>query len=104
MKIEQSPPGQNECLTKPQIAARMQVTTRTIDSWMQKGLIPYRKFGRTVRFTWGEVSEHFAGTQRRAHPPTSTARPEVGIAAMLRERAKAIRRAEVRQAQNSVDA
>jgi excisionase family DNA binding protein len=81
-------------ITKKEMAARMQVTPRTIDSWMAKGLVPYRKIGRTVRFDWGEVSAHFASQQRRAPSPTSAALPGPGIAAMLRERAKAIRSAE----------
>jgi excisionase family DNA binding protein len=81
-------------ITKKEMAARMNVTPRTIDSWMQKGLIPYRKLGRTVRFAWGEVSAHFASQQRGAQSPTSAALPGPGIAAMLRERAKTIRSAE----------
>jgi hypothetical protein len=37
--------------TKAQIAAFFQVSTRTIDSWMALGLIPYWKVGsRCVRF------------------------------------------------------
>ena len=63
----------NQHITKKEMAVRMQVTPRTIDAWMQKGLIPYRKIGRTVRFCWGEVSEHFASQQRRAQYLTSAA-------------------------------
>ena len=99
--IEESTPGQNECLTKRQIAARMKVTTRTIDAWMQKGLIPYRKIGRTVRFMSGEVDERFAGQTRQAQLPVPAAHPGPGIAAMLRERAKTIRSAEARRGHDS---
>ena len=91
----------NQHITKKEMAVRMQVTPRTIDAWMQKGLIPYRKIGRTVRFCWGEVSEHFASQQRRAQYLTSAAPPGPGIAAMLRERAKTIRSAEFGRVNNS---
>jgi hypothetical protein len=37
-------------ITKQGMAVRMKVTPRTIDAWMAKGLVPYRKIGRTVRF------------------------------------------------------
>jgi hypothetical protein len=47
----------DEFITKAQLAARMKVTTRTIDSWMVKGYVPSRKIGRTVRFSWTEVCE-----------------------------------------------
>ena len=36
-------------ITKTEVAARMRGTPRTIDPWMAKGLIPFRKIGRTVR-------------------------------------------------------
>lgn len=37
-------------LDKRQEAARHQVTVRTIDAWMKRGLIPYLRVGRTIRF------------------------------------------------------
>lgn len=40
----------NPYLTKHQIAELFQVTERTIDSWMERRLIPFVKIGRTVRF------------------------------------------------------
>ena len=91
----------NQHITKKEMAARMKVTPRTIDAWMSKGLVPFRKIGRTVRFDWGEVSAHFASQQRRAQSATSAALPGPGIAAMLRERAKTIRSAEFGRVNNS---
>ena len=83
----------NQQLTKKEMAARMQVTPRTVDAWMAKGLVPFRKIGRTVRFDWGEVREHLKLRSRPAVVPV-VRKPGDGIAAMLRERAKAIRSAE----------
>lgn len=34
---------QDEFITKAQFAVRMKVTTRTVDSWMAKGYMPFRK-------------------------------------------------------------
>jgi len=78
-------------ITKIEVAARMQVTPRTIDSWMTKGLIPFRKIGRTVRFDWDEVCEHLRARNR---PPVTTPvnHTGTGIAEMLRQRAAEIRR------------
>jgi excisionase family DNA binding protein len=91
-------PGQSEYLTKSQIAERLKVTTRTIDAWMQKGLIPYRKIGRTVRFVWEEICEALAMRQRQTGLCKSEAQTGGGIAATLRERAKEIRRLETQSA------
>jgi excisionase family DNA binding protein len=90
----------NQHITKKEMAARMQVTPRTIDSWMARGLVPYRKIGRTVRFDWGEVREHLKSRSRPAIVP-AVRKPGDGIAAMLRERAKAIRSAESGRVNNS---
>jgi excisionase family DNA binding protein len=82
-------------LTKKEMAARMQVTTRTVDAWMARGLVPFRKLGRTVRFDWGEVREHLKLRSRPAVVPV-VRKPGDGIAAMLRHRAAEIREAEIR--------
>lgn len=55
--IKQSPP--DHLLTKPQIASRLQVSTRTIDSWMALGYIPFFRIGRCVRFRWDDVLARF---------------------------------------------
>jgi excisionase family DNA binding protein len=78
-------------ITNSEMAARMQVTPRTIDSWMAKGLVPFRKIGRTVRFDWDEVCEHLRA--RNQPPVTTPVRHTVTeIAEMLRQRAAEIRR------------
>ena len=45
-------------LDKRGLAPRLQVSTRTVDTWMKKGLIPFLKIGgKTVRFRLGDVLE-----------------------------------------------
>lgn len=87
-------------ITKKGMAVRMKVTPRTIDAWMAKGLVPYRKIGRTVRFDWPEVCKHLKSrSQPAAVNPVQ--QPGPGIAGLLRQRAAEIRRAEARKRKNS---
>jgi excisionase family DNA binding protein len=44
-------------LTKADVAKLFKVTTRTIDAWMARRLLPYFKIGRTVRFTSTGIEE-----------------------------------------------
>ena len=48
----------DELLEKSQVAARLRVSRRTIDTWMQQRRIPYFKIGKTVRFRWGDILRH----------------------------------------------
>lgn len=49
---------------KPEVAKRLNKTLRTVDNWMQRGLIPYFKIGRSVSFKWSDVEAHLAQTCR----------------------------------------
>ena len=42
-------------LKKHQVADWLQVTTRTIDDYMKRGILPFYKLGRTVRFHQEDV-------------------------------------------------
>lgn len=42
-------------LVKSEVAQILHVTPRCIDNWMEKGLIPYYKIGRSVRFRMTDV-------------------------------------------------
>jgi excisionase family DNA binding protein len=42
-------------INKPEVARRLGKRVRTIDNWMQEGLLPYYKIGRSVAFKWSEV-------------------------------------------------
>jgi excisionase family DNA binding protein len=53
-----SPPLADEVLTKPELAKRLQLSTRTIDQWMRLRRLPYLKLGKTVRFRWSDVVAH----------------------------------------------
>ena len=44
-----------ELINKNQLAKRVGVTSRTIESWMRLGYVPYIKIGRSVRFDEGDV-------------------------------------------------
>lgn len=48
----------DEILEKPQTAARLKISTRTLDQWMRAGRVPFLKIGKTVRFRWGDVLAH----------------------------------------------
>lgn len=52
------PEGPDEgFLTKAQLAERVGVSMRTLESWMAKRMIPYVKIGKTVRFRWLDVED-----------------------------------------------
>lgn len=48
----------DELLEKPETAERLKISTRTLDSWMRSGRIPFLKIGKTVRFRWPDVVAH----------------------------------------------
>lgn len=49
---------------KADVAQRLNKTLRTVDNWMQRGILPYYKIGRSVEFKWSEVEAHLAQTCR----------------------------------------
>lgn len=51
-------------IDKHEVARRMGSTTRTVDSMMRRGLIPYYKFGYRVAFRWSEIESHLVETCR----------------------------------------
>ena len=60
---EGNPPRADECfITKTEVATRLGMTARTIEHWMQRGIIPYLKIGKgrraTVRFKWADIESH----------------------------------------------
>ena len=42
-------------IDKKQMAARLSVTPRTLENWMKRGLVPYIRIGRVVRYDLEEV-------------------------------------------------
>ncbi|QQL44231.1 helix-turn-helix domain-containing protein [Sulfuriroseicoccus oceanibius] len=46
-----------EILTRPELAARLRVSTKTVTEWTIKGLIPCLKADRATRYDWREVQD-----------------------------------------------
>lgn len=44
-------------INKRQLAQKLKTSPRTIEKWVQQGLIPCMKIGRTVRFNWEMVKK-----------------------------------------------
>jgi excisionase family DNA binding protein len=53
-------------ISKPEVAKRLNKTLRTVDNWMQRGILPYFKIGRSVVFKWSDVEAHLSQTCRVA--------------------------------------
>jgi excisionase family DNA binding protein len=62
----ETPTGPEGFIDKPEMARRLNKTIRTVDNWMQLGLLPYYKIGRSVVFKWSDVETHLAQTCRVA--------------------------------------
>lgn len=59
-----------EFIGKREAGRRLSLRPRTIDDWMKRGLLPYYKVGRSVRFKWSEVEQHL-GRNCRVNPKPS---------------------------------
>ena len=60
---ERNAPRVGECfISKTEVATRLGMTPRTIEHWMQRGIIPYLKIGKgrraTVLFKWTDIESH----------------------------------------------
>ena len=42
-------------LTEPEMASHLRICRRQLHTWRKKGIIPYLKIGRTVRFRLSDV-------------------------------------------------
>ncbi|HNW08038.1 MAG TPA: hypothetical protein PK202_14260 [Verrucomicrobiota bacterium] len=49
-----------EYIDKREVGKRLRMQPRTVDAWMRRGLLPYYKLGRVVRFKWSEVECHLS--------------------------------------------
>jgi excisionase family DNA binding protein len=59
--IEQNVPNSSAGLVnKPTIARRYAVSTRTVDNWISRRIIPFMKIGGVVRFRISEVDAALA--------------------------------------------
>ena len=51
-------------LDKREVAARLRISPRTLDSWLRKKRIPFFKIGTTVRFRMSDVLERLQASYR----------------------------------------
>jgi excisionase family DNA binding protein len=56
--VNERPADSYGLVTKPDVAKYLKVTVRTVDAWMKKGIIPYKKLARSVRFDLERVKAH----------------------------------------------
>jgi len=67
--MAQSESSNQQRLTTPQLAARFQVTPRTIQSWRDSGLIPYIRINsRCIRYDPDAVDRALVNGNRRDGP------------------------------------
>ena len=58
---ESARPEGQECepfLDRQEVARRFQVGSRVLAEWLETGVLPYYRLGRTVRFRWSEIEVH----------------------------------------------
>ena len=53
---------------KAEVARRLGKTTRTVDAWMKRGILPYYKPDRCVLFRWSDVEEQIVRKYRVNQP------------------------------------
>jgi excisionase family DNA binding protein len=90
--VDETNRANEQYISKTEMAKRMDVSVRTIESWMKKRKVPFEKIGRTVRFNWGDVRTHLAKQSRVEAQRPNHLRPMEGTRGRLRELAAGIRR------------
>ena len=61
MNEETKPEG---FIGKAEVARRLGKTTRTVDEWMSRGILPYYKPDRSVLFRWSDIEEQIVNKYR----------------------------------------
>lgn len=51
-------PTEAEFLTKLEVASMLRVSPRTLDTWLQRGIVPHIRLGRSVRFSRASLTRH----------------------------------------------
>lgn len=52
-------------LTRPQLAAHLQVSLRTIENWRRQGYLPHYKAGRLVRYKLSDIQVAWEARMKR---------------------------------------
>lgn len=61
-------------IDKAEVGRRTGMRPRTIDEWMKRGVLPYYKIGRSVRFKWSEVEARLQERCRVLHEECAASR------------------------------
>ena len=64
----------DELLTRVQVAGKLNISERVIQSYVDSGALRYMKIGKQVRFRWRDV-EAWQETLASTHPATLTVTP-----------------------------
>ena len=64
-------PWEERLTTKAEVASFFQVNVRTVERWMTKGYLPYRKLGNQVRFRMGDLLAQLDQDDRPGAPKGS---------------------------------
>jgi excisionase family DNA binding protein len=62
MSMNEKTASSENYISKTEVAVRLGMTARTIEHWMQRGILPYLKIGQgrraTVLFKWADIEAH----------------------------------------------
>ena len=58
----------DEMLTATELAARLKTTTRTIDFWRTRGVLPVIRVGKALLFHWPTVVAHLLEKYQEREP------------------------------------
>src|SRR5688500_3798200 len=47
-------------ITKEEVAKHFRVTVRTIENWQRRGVVPYVKIGKVVRFKVSDIEKYWS--------------------------------------------
>jgi excisionase family DNA binding protein len=59
-----------ELLNKEAVAAKLDISQRTLNEWLATGKIPYIRVGGIIRFSWPRVCEALAKYEVREQEPS----------------------------------
>lgn len=72
--------GDDEFLTRKEVAFRLKQNVRTVDKWHRRGTLPKIKIGRSVLYKWSDVQSHIINNHRlsRRCTPLPAVMPAAG--------------------------
>ena len=79
-------------ITKLTLAARLKVSSRTVEKWVARQLIPCVKIGRTVRFSWPAVQSRLENSKPAIKPTMLPRTADSVLSQRLADLAKKLRK------------